>query len=95
MPPFVHHKRNNVWVGLTDKRHEGNWTFTDGTTPPEGIMLVLVNGGSIQNCARLDSTGLYDRKCGNNLPYICMMMGSYQGRSARRIACKLMNLNQV
>ena len=59
---------SDMWVGLTDKGHEENWTFTDGTTLPEGVMLDIQNGGSIENCGLLYSLGLDDFRCTRKYP---------------------------
>ena len=60
---------------MTDEANEGKWTFTDGTTLPEGVTFTQVNGGNVQNCALLNVDGLFDKFCTRAYPYACMAMG--------------------
>ena len=64
-----------MWVGLTDEGDEGNWTFTDGTTLPEGVTLNVQNGASNENCGFL-YLGIDDYKCWKKIPYLCMAKGN-------------------
>ena len=67
-----------MWIGLTDEGHEGNWTFTDGTTLPEEVTFDEQNGRSDEKCGFLYYTGLDDHRCTKKIPYLCMTKGNYR-----------------
>ena len=68
----------HIWVGLTEEGEKGNWTFTDGTTIPEGVTFARQNGRGYQKCAFLYPDGLDDDECTTKFKYACMTNGKYR-----------------
>ena len=74
----VFNSHGSMWIGLTDEGDDGNWTFTDGTTLPEGVTFDAQNGGTNDNCGFVYPVVLHDISCQAKIPYLCMTKGKYR-----------------
>ncbi|NXS57861.1 TETN protein, partial [Brachypteracias leptosomus] len=70
-----------VWLGLNDMAAEGRWVDMTGGPAPyhnwESEITAQPDGGKLENCAALAgaATGKwFDKKCRDQLPYICQFM---------------------
>jgi len=72
-------EKTHFWIGGTDKRHEGNWTWTDGSpwnftkwgTTPNKQPDNFINEDCLQIYSGFSTDGWNDRECAFHRRFVC------------------------
>ncbi|XP_074842193.1 tetranectin [Carettochelys insculpta] len=70
-----------IWLGINDLAAEGKWVDMTGSSIRyrnwETEITTQPDGGKVENCAALSGVAIgkwFDKKCKNQLPYVCQFM---------------------